>query len=114
VLFFLIIGYVTFFSAFMPSPPNSVCCRINTPSRFSSADCGKGFESRGGRHPLQVPCAVFITHLFLLRHRQLGGMAVLPELLKRNVQSAEQVGVNYWWYYYSNQNIATAIQNAAK
>jgi len=92
--FFLIAGYVTFFSAFT-SPPNFVRDLGNFPPRCQLSDCGKGFESRRRGYPLQVPRTVFDPYLFLLRHRQLGGVAVLPELLNRNVSSADKVGVHY-------------------
>lgn len=82
VLFFLIIGYVTLFSVFISLPPNFVRDRVNTLSGFNSSDCGKGFESCSGRCPLQVPRTVSDTHIFLLRYRELGRMAILPELLK--------------------------------
>jgi hypothetical protein len=81
VLFFLIVGYMTFFSAFIPPPCNFVRDQVNTLSCFISSDCEKGFESCGRRHPLQVPSTVSDSHLLLLRHRELGGMAILPELL---------------------------------
>jgi hypothetical protein len=67
-LFFLIVGYVTFFSAFIPSPPNVVRDLDNIPPCWLS-DRGKGFESRRRGYPLQVPRTVFDPHLFLLRHR---------------------------------------------
>lgn len=95
VLFFLIIGYVTLFSVFISLPTNFVRVRVNTPFCFNSSDFGKGFESRGGRYPLQVPRTVSDPHLFLLRHRELGGMAILPELLRRNVWGVYRVVISY-------------------
>ena len=89
VLFFLIIGYVTLFSAFIPPPPNLVRDPDITLSRCRPSDCGKGLENCGGRYPLQVPRTVFDTHLFLLRHCELGGLAILPELLMWNVSGAD-------------------------
>jgi len=89
VLFFLIIGYVTLFSAFIPPPPNFVRDPDIIPPRCRMSDCGKGLESCGGRYPLQVPRTVSDTHLFILRHRELGGLAILPELLMWNVLSAD-------------------------
>jgi len=89
VLFFLIIGYVTLFSAFIPPPPNFVRDMDITLPHCRLSDCGKGLESCGGRYSLQVPRTVFDTHLFILRHRELGGLAVLPELLTWNVSSAD-------------------------
>jgi len=68
-LFFLIVGYVTFFSAFLSSPPNFVRDLDNLPPRCRLSDCGKGFESRRRGYPLQVPRTVSDPHLFLLRHR---------------------------------------------
>ena len=59
------------------------------------SNCGKGFECRGRGYSLQVPRSVFDPHLFLLRHRQLGGMAILPELLNPNVTSADSVRIHY-------------------
>lgn len=88
VLFFLIVGYATFFSAFISSPPNSVRDLDNIPPRCQLSDRGKGFESRSRRHSLQVPRTTLDPHLFLLCHRQLGGLAILPELLNRNGPSA--------------------------
>ena len=85
VLFFLIIGHVTFFSAFIPSPSNFVRELYNILSYRRPSNCGKGLERCGARCPLQVPRTVFDTHLFLLRHRELGRVAILPELLKRSV-----------------------------
>lgn len=84
VLFFLIVGYVTFFSAFVSSPPNSVRGPDNIPPRCQLSDCGKGFESSSRRHPLQIPRPVLDPDLFLLCHSQLGGLAILPELLSWN------------------------------
>lgn len=100
VLFFLIIGYVTLFSAFIPPPSNFV--RDPDIHRCRPSDCGKGLEICGGRCPLQVPRTVFDTHLFLLRHRELGGLAILPELLMWNVSSVDWVEIHTLIMLYDN------------
>ena len=111
VLFFLITGYASFFSAFIPSPSNFVRGLGNTIHRCRLSNGEKGLKSRGGRWPLQVPHAVSDTYLFLFRHRELGGVAILPELLKLNVSSADRV--NTLLMVYDNQNKATAQYNTA-
>ena len=85
VLFFLIIGYVTFFSVFISPPHNFVRDRVNSLLCFSSSHCWEVFESGGRRHLLQVPRTVSDPHFFLLCHRKLGGVAILPKLLKQNL-----------------------------
>ena len=95
VLFFLIVGYVTFFSAFIPSPSNLVRELNSTLPHHRPSDCGKGLERCGRRYPLQVPRTVFNTHLLIFRHRELGGVAILPELLKWKASSADRAGICY-------------------
>jgi len=95
VLFFLITGYVTFFSAFISPPPNLVRDLDNALLPCRPSDRGEGFKNCSRGYPLQVLGTVFDTHLLLLHHRELGGVAILPEFMKQSVLSADRDGIHY-------------------